>query len=68
MELNKATILQRYAQSRWGLATRERHFIEPVTGGCIVRSCAYFLFYANNTSRPYSGADKPQGQLRAFAP
>lgn len=40
MELNRVTVLNKYAQSRWGLATRERHSIEPVTGGFIVRSCA----------------------------
>ena len=55
-------MLKKYAQNRWGLATRERHFIEPVTGGYVVRSCAYFYFYANYIIRPRYDADKPKGR------
>ena len=43
MVLDKATNLKRYAQSCWGLATREWHFIEPVTRGYMVRNCAFFI-------------------------
>ena len=43
MVLDKAINLKRYAQSCWGLATREWHFIEPVTRGYMVRNCAFFI-------------------------
>lgn len=59
MVFNRETASKKHAQSRWGLATREWHSIEPITGGFIVRSCASFLFYANNKSRPRSDADQP---------
>ena len=41
MVLDKAINLKRYAQSCWGLATREWHFIEPVTRGYMVRNCIH---------------------------
>ena len=64
MELNKAATLISMCRAV-GEQFRERHFIEPVKGGCIVRSCTFFLFYANNTSRQRSDADTPQGQPQA---
>ena len=45
-----------------GEQSRERHFIEPVKGGCMVRSYASFFIYANHVSRQRSDADTPQGQ------
>ena len=30
-----------------------------------VRSCAYFLYYANTINRQHSGADTPKGQPQA---
>lgn len=50
-----------------GEQSREWHSIEPVTGGCMVRSCAPFLFYANHTFRPRFDADMPQGQPQAVS-
>ena len=42
MELNKAATLISMCRAV-GEQSRERHFIEPVKGGCIVRSCTFFF-------------------------
>ena len=44
MVLDKAINLKRYAQSCWGLATREWHFIEPVTKGIYGSQLRIFYF------------------------
>ena len=64
MELNKAATLISMCRAV-GEQSRERHFIEPVKGGCMVRSCAPFFvlcepyipsaFRRRHAARPAAG-------------
>lgn len=67
MELNKAATLISMCRAV-GEQSRERHFIEPVKGGCIVRSCTFFFllceqyipsaFQRRHAVRPAAGGSR----------
>lgn len=66
MELNKAATFISMCRAV-GEQSRERHFIEPVKGGCIVRSCTFFslceqyipsAFRRRHAARPAAGGSR----------